>query len=193
MGIEIQLKCTSTSTRFRFKYYFIHNRQIFPLIYCLTTRKTSESYLAIFQFIEEKVLKLEPAEFITDYEDGMRKAIKTHWPNVRVRGCWWHHKRAVHKKCVSFGMATLLRKNRNVRLVKNMLTNLPLLPEEKIHEGYGSVVEFAREKKLLNRFGRVFSYYEEYWLKQVRNNSLHCKEFVVSLCIFFEDLCRIGQ
>lgn len=139
--------------------------------------------MAIFKFIEENVLKLEPAEFITDYEDGMRLAIKKRWQNVRVRGCWWHHKRAVHKKCVKLGMAKLLRNNRNVRLVKNMLTNLPLLPEEKIHEGYESVLAFARGKKLFNRFDKVFSYYAEYWLKQVRNTAFQCKGIVVKFRI----------
>lgn len=139
-------------------------------MYCLLTRKTTESYVAVFRFIEEKLFKLEPTEFITDYEDGMRLAIRTCWPDIHIRGCWWHLKRAVHKKCVSFGMTRMLRKNKTGRQVKNMLTNIPLLPEHRIQEGYQSVKSFAGKKKMLSWFQPVFSYYEDYWLKQVKED-----------------------
>lgn len=52
------------------------------------TRKTSECYKAVFNLIEEKILKLQPNVIMTDYEDGMRLAIRSHWSNVNLRGCW---------------------------------------------------------------------------------------------------------
>lgn len=132
------------------------------------SRKTTEAYLAVFKFIEDNLLfKFEPAEFMTDYEDGMRLAIRKRWPNVPVRGCWFHFKRAVHKKCITFGMKQFLQKNVNARTLKTMLVNIPLLPANRIHEGYASIEKFARQKKLDGRFAAVFSYFKNYWLKQV--------------------------
>lgn len=131
------------------------------------TRKTSECYKAVFQYIERNILKPEPSIAMTDYEDGLRKAIKERWPNVDLRGCWWHHKRAVHRKCISFGMAKLFNRNAEAKIIKRMLTNIPLLPIESIREGFNSVVEYARKKNLLEPFKKTFAYYEQYWLSQV--------------------------
>lgn len=133
------------------------------------TRKTAESYLAIFEFIEERLFKFEPKEFMTDFEEGMRSAIRKRWPNVRIRGCWFHFKRAVNKKCRSLA-AKLFRKNRTATIIKDMLTNLPLLPENQILEGYRCIKCFARKKQLSESFKSIFAYFERYWLHQVKTH-----------------------
>lgn len=131
------------------------------------THKTSEIYTAVFRYIEENILNTKPTIAMTDYEDGLRKAIKECWSNVDLRGCWWHHKRAVHRKCISFGMAKLFNRSAGARLIKRMLTNIPLLPKESIREGFDNVVEYARQTNLFTSFQKVFAYYEQYWLNQV--------------------------
>lgn len=145
----------------------IFRLQVFPIAYCLMSRKTAESYRAVFEFIEEHLFELEPGQFMTDYEDGMRLAIRQHWPKVPVRGCWFHLKRAVNKKCVNFGLKRFLQENENARKLKSMLGNLPLLPENRIEEGYASVLKYAHDQQLFKRFAPVFSYFKNYWLKQV--------------------------
>lgn len=120
--------------------------------------------MGVFEYVERNILKLEPSMIMTDYEDGMRKAIKECWLNLNLRGCWWHHKRAVHKKCISFGMAKLFNGNAEARKIKRMLTNVPLLPEALIRAGFDSVVAYARKKKLFDSFKNTFAYYEQYWL-----------------------------
>lgn len=132
------------------------------------TRKTEEAYRAVFKFIEECLFEMAPGEFMTDFEDGMRLAIKNHWPNVRIRGCWFHLKRAVSNKCTSLGMGRVLKRSHNARKLKKMLGNIPLLPENRIVEGFTSIKDFAQEKRLIKPFAYLFSYFERYWLKQVR-------------------------
>lgn len=141
---------------------------MFPLVYCLMTRKTAEAYRAVFKYIEEELaFEFAPSEFMTDYEDGLRLAIRQQWPNVRIRGCWFHLKRAVNKKCVYFGLKKCLQNNANARTLKSMLVNVPLLPENRIQEGYASIKQYALDKKLAKRFAKVFAYFESYWMKQV--------------------------
>lgn len=127
--------------------------------------------MAVFEYIEGTILKLEPSIAMTDYEGGLRKAIKQRWPKVDLRGCWWHHKRAVHKKCISFGMAKFFNSSAEARLIKRMLTNIPLLPIESIREGFNCVVKYAHQKNLFEPFQQVFAYYERFWLNQVCINS----------------------
>lgn len=131
------------------------------------TRKTAEAYTSVFEFIETNVFKFMPIEFMTDYEDGMRLAIKKRWPSAIIRGCWFHLKRAVNRRCRSNGMKRFLDENIKAQNVKEMLVSIPLLPPSQIREGFESVKTFARQNELTPRFADLFSYFERYWLKQV--------------------------
>lgn len=137
------------------------------------TRKTAEAYGAVFKYIEDNLFKLEPAEFMTDFEDGMRLAIRTHWPDVLIRGCIFHFKRAINRKCISLGLTTLMRDNDEAKKIRAMLGNLALLPASQILEGYASVRSFATQNGLDRRLAGLFAYFESYWLKQVWILSFH--------------------
>lgn len=50
--------------------------------------KKQKCYEAILRYIEEKVIKLNPKSFHTDYEAGLRAALRTVYANVQLRGCW---------------------------------------------------------------------------------------------------------
>lgn len=136
------------------------------------TNKTIDAYMDVFKFIEENSFELKPASIMSDYEDAMRAAIKKCWPNCDIRGCWFHLKQAVQRRCKADpNLKQLLKKNFNARKIKNMLANIPLLPEDKITEGYECVRAFAKEKKLSAEFGELFSYFERQWLREVRFSS----------------------
>lgn len=131
------------------------------------TRKTAGAYSGLFEFVEKKLFNLEPTETMTDFEEGLRSAIKSRWPNASIKGCLWHFKRAIEKKCKSLGMHNLFKKNKVARKIKSMLMNVPLLPEHLLVDGYQSIKDFTHRNKLNKRFEEVFSYFEGYWLKQV--------------------------
>lgn len=133
------------------------------------TRKTAESYKALFQYIEREIFELQPSEFMTDYEDGMRLAIKTCWPNIKISGCWFHYCRGIMKRCRKLGMTKLLKENNDAKTIKRQLNALPLLPEKQILPGFNIIKKLAAKKKMSKRFARLFNYVEKYWLKsQVR-------------------------
>lgn len=128
------------------------------------TRKTALSYQALFKYIEEKVFKLQPEEFMTDYEDGMRLAIKKSWPKVKVRGCWFHYCRAILRRCRKLGMDALVKKSKNAKAIKRQLAALPLLPKNQISEGFEAIKKFSAKKRLSKKFDPLFKYVQSYWL-----------------------------
>lgn len=75
------------------------------------TSKRMDLYVALLQYIENKLFKLEPKQFITDWENGMRKAISTVYPNVILHGCWYHFCAAIRRKSRSLGLSDLLKSN----------------------------------------------------------------------------------
>lgn len=105
---------------------------------------------------------------MTDYEDGMRLGIRRRWPNVRVRGCLFHFKQAINRKTKKLGMKRFLDKNINAREVKAMLANIPLLPSTQIVTGFSAVKIYATEKNVDKNFAKLFTYFGNYWLQQVR-------------------------
>lgn len=129
------------------------------------TRKTADCYRAVFNFIEEKLFKLQPTEMMTDFEAGMRQAITKNWPTVVLRGCWFHFCRAILKRSIKLGMKKLIKRNERARAIRKALMSIPLLPAEKIEEGFKCIVKYAKTRKLFKRFSRLFVYFRSYWLE----------------------------
>lgn len=114
--------------------------------------------------------------FITDFEQSMRNALQIIFPNVLLRGCWYHFCAALRKKHLKFGMNALLKENVLAKQIQKMLMSLPLLPKENFYEGYGHIKRCAVDWDLTGDFNRVFSYFEGYWFPQVttvESSSVH--------------------
>lgn len=86
-----------------FTNHFDLTLQTIPVFYILMSNRLTECYSAVFNFIETNVFKLEPTEFITDFEPSMRKAINTVYPGIALRGCWFHYCRAIKKMAIKLG------------------------------------------------------------------------------------------
>lgn len=131
------------------------------------TKKTTSCYTAVFNFIEKQIFTLRPAEFMTDFEVGLRKALVNVYPNVRIRGCWFHFCNALRKKGHALGMHALTRKCPNAKMIMKMLMSLPLLPPQNFQDGYDQIKSLSYELELLDKFKQFFHYFEFYWIVQV--------------------------
>lgn len=139
------------------------------------TNKTTEAYEEVFKFIEAESFKLEPSSCMTDYEEALRGAIKNVWPNCDIRGYEFHYKQAINRRCKADPiLRELLKKSFMARKIKRMLMSIPLLPANKILEGYKIIPNFAKEKKLDRQFAKLFLYFERQWLRKVKFTSNYC-------------------
>lgn len=130
--------------------------------------KCADTYKKVFMYIESNVFKLRPAHFMTDFETGMRKAIRECYPDVILHGCWYHFCAAVRRKLLSFNLYQLIVEIPTAMVLYRMLICLPLLPHEFILEGYRIIKEEAKAKKLYKQFSPLFKYFESFWLELVR-------------------------
>lgn len=139
------------------------------------TRKTPECYLAVFDYIEQNVFKMKPMEMMTDFEDGLRLAIRKFWPKVVIRGCWFHMSRAVHRRYLKLGLNKIRNNKKNAKMIRRMLMSIPLLPADRIGDGFHAIKSFAKKKRLFKRLEKLFDYFERYWLNnQVIYLKLYC-------------------
>lgn len=131
------------------------------------TKKSSDCYEAVFNFIRNQIFDLKPAIIMTDWEAGMRCAIRRTFPDCALKGCWYHYCAAIRKKLISLGLRHELKKNAKARITKQMIMSLPLLPNEKFDEGYAYIKSLTKEHKLWKKFENFFAYYDSYWICQV--------------------------
>lgn len=131
------------------------------------TSKSKECYAAVFKYIEEHVFEMQPDEIITDFEEGLRGAIKDQWADVELRGCWYHYCVCIYKQFIRLGFGPLLKTNANARRLKNMVQCLPLLPAELFDQGLEYIKNQAVKKRLSKKISSFFSYFN-YWVQQVK-------------------------
>lgn len=133
------------------------------------SHKSTEAYVAAFKFIEENVFPLEAESFMTDYESNMRKAIRQVYPNALLNGCWFHFCQAVRRKARSFRIKLMEQINKSEEAMQTYLKLLclPLLPSNKIMEGYKILVAEAMANKCFTLIEPLFAYFKNFWLKPV--------------------------
>lgn len=160
------------------------------------TNKTCNAYCAIFNYIEANIFKMQPAEFITDFESSMRKAINLCYPNIILRGCWYHYCCALRRKFLKLGLHSLLKNDENARSLKQQLMSLPLLPIGNFDNGYQHIKRSANDHGLSNWFKDVFIYFEGFWITEVIFQYIFTHEvyligLIELLLISFFDILKI--
>lgn len=139
--------------------------QVLPLFYVLMSRKTAHLYTKVFKYIEKKLFKMSPSSFMTDFELGMRKAIRDVYPNAILNGCWYHYCAAIRKKLVELGLYKQIKDTEsNVRVIYRMILSLPLLPSEMFIDGCKFIRAEAQTLGLQNIFKSFFAYFQRYWI-----------------------------
>lgn len=131
------------------------------------TKRTTACYKSVFRLIEEKVFNLKPAEFITDFEKGMRKAISKIYPRSKLRGCWYHYSTALSRNMKRLGLNELLKTNDAAKAIKKMFINLPLLPADQFMTGYRHIKGYVETAGLREKFQKFFKYFERQWIVEV--------------------------
>lgn len=157
------------------------------------SKKTTACYSAVFQYIESNVFHLEPTEFMTDFEAGMRKSLKYIYPDTILRGCWFHYCNALQSKGRQLGLGPLLSSCSEAKVILKEIMSLPLLPAENLLQGYHYIQKLTEEYDIYRSFETFFSYFESFWLievikrsKRISSNSYlksHMKLTSYLLCI----------
>lgn len=147
------------------------------MFYILSTSKSTECYKDVFENIE-RVFKLKPKGFTTDFEAGLRKALAAAYPRAVLNGCWFHYRKCLLRKIRKFGISKLWskkaqdkypKKASNAKRIYQMFGMLPLLPPQNFLSGYEYIQKEAAKCKLTESFGIFFAYFDRTWVVEVRN------------------------
>lgn len=103
-----------------------YENECYPLAYIFMEKKTFSSYDTIFQNLKFLMPSVEVVKLMTDYEAATRKALKKHYPNARIAGCFFHYVQAMVKSTKRFG----LRSDERFTDAVKKICYLALLPNE---------------------------------------------------------------
>nr|CAD7427877.1 unnamed protein product [Timema monikensis] len=68
----------------------IQNNKLFTCAYVIMTRKPIAGYSLVFEFVRNVLRGLNPSIIMTDYEESLRRSLRTAFPNATLIGCWFH-------------------------------------------------------------------------------------------------------
>lgn len=109
-------------------------------VYCLLQKKSRVGYQELFQAIVDKCealgLTLNVAKVVSDFEDGLLRAINAVFGRqVEHQGCFYHLTQATWRKIQKLRLATHYMEDQDFRLFCNMLDGLAFLPIADLPEG----------------------------------------------------------
>lgn len=106
---------------------------VFPLVYCLTTRKTQITYTTIFSHLSahatELGLVLNPSRLVCDFELAVINSVSEVLPDTQIGCCLFHYTQCILRHAVIVcGLKTAINSDYSVKLAVNYLMALPFIP-----------------------------------------------------------------
>ncbi|CAF0790833.1 unnamed protein product [Brachionus calyciflorus] len=101
------------------------------------SRINESTYREVLTVLKDLAIKLNmtlnPKSIMADFEKASTIAMQFHFPNIIVKGCWFHFRQAIFRKAVQLGLKNNYHKD-NYREFINLLGALSLLPIDKVKE-----------------------------------------------------------
>jgi hypothetical protein len=131
---------------------------IVPLVYALMNKKSTEAYTALFSIVKSQIPEWKPHTFQSDFEAAAMGAFKKVFKLTSIKGCYFHFTQAIWKKGGELG----LNKSKFLRKQVALSAVLPLLPEDKIIEGWFYIASLSPDGEQSKKFRK---YMLQFWLK----------------------------
>lgn len=152
------------------------------IVFVVMSEKTMKQYRTVFSYIRKAILsqdgvKRVPEMIMSDFEKGLRGAIKKEWPEAEITGCNFHFVQALRRKCLTIkSLSTNISKSPKHRYVLNLYMRLSLLPENRVRKGFKDIQNYIKSSKgLVQDFKEFKDYFVKTWFV-----SYKVKEWCVS-------------
>jgi len=103
-----------------------------PCVHCLCSSKSTETYQLMFCELKRTFVNVgllyRPRSFNVDFELSMLNAIRSHFPNAIIHGCYFHYCQAVYRKLAELGLAPAFMGNKAFHIWVKKILACPYLP-----------------------------------------------------------------
>ena len=176
IGLTILCKSNKVRTQVFYQHYLIHGLYkgwALPGCYSFITGKSYNIYNEMFTNLKEAALaaglSLNHQTISIDFEQGMIKAVKMHFPNVKITGCHFHFTSAIHNKLVEIGLKTNYDYDEEFRKWTQTFMAFPFLKLSDIDECWAGLLEnlplMNGNNDDLNKLTQFVNYLRDTWVK----------------------------
>lgn len=131
---------------------------VVPLLYALLSDKKQSTYFALFEILRSQ-LKWDPRKIHCDFEISLLNSIKQFCTTITIVGCYYHWSQCIWRKAKSLGLSKT--KSKKDKRIVSLCSVLPLLPAEKILEGWNYI-----KYEINDGSNKLIEYIEHYWIKK---------------------------
>lgn len=121
------------------------------------TRKSEAAYVELVGVMRTYTNNLRVRYVMADYEAALRNAVRRIYPNVVLRGCWFHFAKAVYLRARASQLVGHDAAVPNAVQAVQMAMALPLLPQALYERGVDQV------EGTLGMAGPFIAYLRNYW------------------------------
>lgn len=130
------------------------------------TSKEKQLYKTVFQYLRDG-FGFAPKEIMLDYESSSRNAAKEIFKTSKVCGCHFHFNQSLERKASQLDGLRGQTNDFDVRTILDMFKNLPLLPFDRIEEGFNAIKEHQMDLQLSETFATFNQYFEDFWIDHI--------------------------
>lgn len=112
----------------------------------------------VLYLIKKRWPEWSPTKFTVDFERALISELTARFPAAKINGCYFHFVKSLTKKAKSLGMNKSIR----MKLIIQLYCRLPLLPINKIQDGWNYILAEMGDSEHENKFK---NYIDHYWMK----------------------------
>ena len=141
---------------------------------CLMLHKDTGSYRQVIQALKLAVRHVSghrwrPTTVVLDFELASINAFQTEFPNIEVKGCYFHFNQSLWKHVQSLGIVRAYRNDRRVKKLIKKIMALAFLPLAVLRINYQQMRNSNRTRRLVARYPNLndfMVYFENTYLKR---------------------------
>lgn len=156
----------SSSTFFKFIRLGVRNGWRIPLIFVLTTNKTTATYPTIFEMIKKDVPNFNPTQITVDFEMAAINAAKKAFPNAKIQGCHFHLAKNVVKNLGQHGLKTRYESDIKFAAEIRQLIALAFVPVDLVVKTWDMFIQHSKtlNKRQQKKHGNIGTFVNDYFM-----------------------------
>jgi hypothetical protein len=148
-----------------FVIHAFRNGATFPLVFCLTPNRTTQTYCRVLSALKTAIPELDPKTIMTDYELASINSFRQVFPSAENKGCFFHFAQCVFRHIQQFpDILALFTNEADFSLQLWHLVALAFVPPEDVISNFDLLMEepfFVEHEALLTSF---VQYFERTWI-----------------------------
>lgn len=158
-----------TSPKIYTQLYTIHlliESASFPVCFVLSVNRVTSMYESVFKHLKEEI-GLRPVMMMTDFEQSARNGFASVYPNVLLKGCYFHFCQAIIKNVKDLKLGSSYNNDIDINMIVKYLMNLPFIEPKEMKEYFKVIeeeVKKVKDDKERGKLEELLKYFNRTWM-----------------------------